>query len=425
MLESDIFSPFKVSNSGLVKLSEDIFSQSSSLYGQFNNASHTQNQVIELVQRINSYYSNLIEGGDTSPYSVDMAMQKYYADDSKERDLQKESLAHIRINRKIRLMSEKGDKFSPSSPEFLKWIHKEFYLDFPEGKEIYHDGLTETLYGGEFRKRAVKVGNHIAPDSKNLDYLMERFASIYKTTGSKVNNISMIPAAHHRLLYCHPFLDGNGRATRLYSEAMLYASKIAGAGLWSISRGLSRNVSEYKFQLQKADQVRMGALDGRGKLSEKYLIQFSEFFLHTMLDQAQYMATQFKFDHIKERIESYVNIVRSSDILAPNGKLTKLRSVVSKLLFEVFMRGEITRGEVRNITGFGDRLSTTIISELLKEGLLVATGKSHKSNIGIGLTTHFAINLFPDLYSEKYLHDNKTYLSNQSNHNQNSSIKPN
>ncbi|NQY26882.1 MAG: hypothetical protein HRT92_06850 [Piscirickettsiaceae bacterium] len=62
--------------------------------------------------------------------------------------------------------------------------------------------------------------------------------------------------------------------------------------------------------------------------------------------------------------------------MTSNGELSKLRPEISTLLFEVFMRGEITRGEVKDITDFGDRLSTTVISELLKEGLLITTGTS-------------------------------------------------
>ena len=37
--------------------------------------------------------------------------------------------------------------------------------------------------------------------------------------------------AHHRLLWIHPFTDGNGRVARLMSNAMLLQALDAG-GLW-------------------------------------------------------------------------------------------------------------------------------------------------------------------------------------------------
>ena len=59
-------------------------------------------------------------------------------------------------------------------------------------------------------------------------------------------------AAHHRLLWIHPFLDGNGRVARLMSHAMLLDTLESG-GVWSIARGLARNVAAYKGHLAACD----------------------------------------------------------------------------------------------------------------------------------------------------------------------------
>ncbi|WP_217639947.1 Fic family protein [Palleronia marisminoris] len=45
--------------------------------------------------------------------------------------------------------------------------------------------------------------------------------------------------AHHRLLWVHPFLNGNGRVARLMSYAMLRRAPDT-LGLWSVARGLAR-----------------------------------------------------------------------------------------------------------------------------------------------------------------------------------------
>jgi len=75
-----------------------------------------------------------------------------------------------------------------------------------------------------------------------------------------------VAASHHRLLWIHPFIDGNGRVTRLLSHALLRELDV-GSELWSVSRGLARRVAEYKSSLQAADEPRRGDLDGRGNLT--------------------------------------------------------------------------------------------------------------------------------------------------------------
>lgn len=69
-------------------------------------------------------------------------------------------------------------------------------------------------------------------------------------------------AAHHRMVWMHPFLDGNGRVARLMSHAILLDALDTGA-VWSIARGLARNVQEYKRHLAQCDQTRRNDLDGR------------------------------------------------------------------------------------------------------------------------------------------------------------------
>jgi Fic family protein len=44
---------------------------------------------------------------------------------------------------------------------------------------------------------------------------------------------------HHRLVWIHPFLDGNGRVARLMSHAQ-FLSLLGTGGVWSMARVLSR-----------------------------------------------------------------------------------------------------------------------------------------------------------------------------------------
>ena len=102
---------------------------------------------------------------------------------------------------------------------------------------------------------------------------LDRFEAVYSNLG-KADTILASAAAHHRLLWIHPFLDGNGRVARLLSHAML-RDVIDTGGVWSIARGLARNVGNYKMLLAACDAPRRNDLDGRGDLSEEALAEFT------------------------------------------------------------------------------------------------------------------------------------------------------
>ena len=91
---------------------------------------------------------------------------------------------------------------------------------------------------------------------------LARFEEVYGRLG-KTDTILAAAAAHHRLSWIHPFLDGNGRVTRLMSHAMLLERSIP-AAVWSIARGLARNVDGYKEHLAACDLPRRNDLDGSG-----------------------------------------------------------------------------------------------------------------------------------------------------------------
>src|SRR5580698_1139818 len=50
-----------------------------------------------LVRAMNCYYSNLIEGHDTHPIDIELALKNDYSQDACKRDLQLEAKAHIHV----------------------------------------------------------------------------------------------------------------------------------------------------------------------------------------------------------------------------------------------------------------------------------------------------------------------------------------
>jgi len=156
------------------------------------------------------------------------------------------------------------------------------------------------LFPGELRQRHVRVGRHIPVSPGALPRFLSQFERVYSNLG-KSETIIAAAAAHHRLLWIHPFLDGNGRVARLMSHAMLLEALDTG-GVWSIARGLARNVRAYKSHLAACDMPRHNDLDGRGNLSEEALVAFTRFFLETCLDQVKFMEELVQPDRLRNRI---------------------------------------------------------------------------------------------------------------------------
>ena len=90
---------------------------------------------------------------------------------------------------------------------------------------------------------------------------MDRFERAYGRLG-KAETILAAAAAHHRLLWIHPFADGNGRVARLMSHATLLEA-LDTAGIWSVARGLARRVTVYKAGWMECDLPRRNDLVSR------------------------------------------------------------------------------------------------------------------------------------------------------------------
>ena len=143
-------------------------------------------------------------------------------------------------------------------------------FDTVYGQEYFkltHDNITieVKVIPGEFRDRDVAVGRHIAISGPAVPRFLKRFEEVYSKLG-KTETIIAAAAAHHRLIWIHPVLDGNGRVARLMSHATLLETLDTG-GIWSISRGLALNVDAYKRHLAACDQSRRNDLDGREHLA--------------------------------------------------------------------------------------------------------------------------------------------------------------
>jgi Fic family protein len=369
-----------------------LISQSSKLTGQI--APLTLARLEQHMAAINSYYSNLIEGNATRPHEIRAAQRGNYSGDPAKRDLQQESLAHMQVQEW--LIAQKPDLDRLFTPDFICRLHREFYQRIPESLWIIKDEKGEAVdkvIPGEWRARAVIVGQHIPPEAEDLAPLMAKFCETYnpkKFSGDR--KIIALMAAHHRFAWIHPFIDGNGRVGRLLTDTALKAVGLESYGAWCLSRGLARSSTQYKNLLANADAPRQGDHDGRGQLTEKGLINFCDYMLDSAIDQVTYIRYLLELGKMRQRIESYVT-ARNDDRVA--GISGQLKSTASLILFTAFQQGEIERAQALELCAMPDRSARRLLSQLKSEGLLSET--SSKSPLRWEIPEHAESWYFPNL----------------------------
>lgn len=364
----------------------DLISKAGSLAGQVNPI--VTSAIGDLVRSMNCYYSNLIEGHDTHPRDIERALHKDFSSQQKKRALQLEAVAHIEVQKAIDGGAD--DSSDPATAAYTLWLHREFCRRLPDELlwvEDPHTGRRLRVRPGELRDGEVEVGRHVPPAASVLPRFLARFEEAYRPERlSKVRRVVSIAASHHRFVWIHPFYDGNGRVARLMSHAILKRMGI-GSSLWSVARGLARDVNRYKALLMAADEPRRNDVDGRGALSQAALIQFCEFFLATCVDQVEFMRSILEPAELLRRIEIYTEEeVRARRL--PKGAFPLLR--------EALLAGEFERGKAAAITGYGERMARNVVSRLLERGLLVSS--SPKGPLRLGFPLAVVERWFPSLY---------------------------
>ena len=341
-----------------------------------------------LVRAMNCYYSNLIEGHDTHPIDIERALKNDFSTDNTKRNLQLEAKAHIAVQQWI---DEGNLRGRAATFEGICEIHRLFCERLPDELLWAEDPDTRErarIMPGKLRKKDVKVGQHILISPGALPRFMARFEEAYSNLG-KTNSILAAAYAHHRLLWIHPFTDGNGRVARLMSHAMLLETLDTG-GVWSIARGLARDVNTYKAHLSACDQARRNDLDGRGNLSEEALASFAEFFLETCIDQVKFMEELVQPDRLRDRILIWVEEEIRANKLPP-----KSGNVLEAILY----RGELPRGEVAALIGTGDRQARRVTSALIEREVL--TSRSTRAPLQLAFPAKLAPRWMPGLFPER------------------------
>ena len=351
---------------------------------------HAPPELHRLLRSMNSYYSNRIEGQHTRPHEIDRALRQDFSKDAALAAKQRLAVAHIEAEIALETLyqSEAGAKALYSTAA-VQAIHHELFGRLPAQDHITPE--SETIAPGELRVREVSVGKHVAPAFAAVPAFLQRWSDFYGNVRRGEAALVAMAAAHQRLGWIHPFIDGNGRVMRLHTHTLLSALGYTG-GLWSPLRAFARSKDRYYALLTDADSARRGDLDGRGNLSEQALIAWIDYVLDCCLDQTAFMAGMLDFASMKARIEAC--LVFEATVEKSGVRQESLRG-----LHYLFLSGEdMTRGDFKSMLGMSDRGATDALGALVKRGLLKSD--SPQGKVRFGLPQHALRFLFPRLWPE-------------------------
>ena len=346
--------------------------------------------IARLMLKVNSYYTNAMEGNPSKLKDIDAALIKRFAKDETKRNFQLEHVAHIQVQEAMVERLRQEPDLRICSADFLCWLHAQFFLKLPE--EMRHartvGGKIVSVEPGQLRDRGITVGRHEGPETKAEieDYLaqFEELLSPERLVGPQ--KLIGMAASHHRFLWIHPFPEGNGRVARLMTTAYGIRIGVEDPLLWTVSRAFARERSKYDRHLAEADLPRRNDLDGRGPLSEESLLAFCVYFLHCCADQIHFMSERLEFAQLERRFKRYIQGLADEKRLSKAGA-----KVMERLLFQ----GEIPRAQVKEICNVEQRRATQIIKELLDERL-TRSGTAY-GPLRLDISADMAAVLFPQL----------------------------
>lgn len=209
--------------------------------GKIKAADITGDNLVKLERQarvLSSFASTSIEGNPLPLTDVKKLLKN---SPTQIRDTEKEVLnynkALVYINKKV-----KAEKFKLSHEE-INHI-----------QAIVVDGLMENSEDiGKYRKRPVIIRDprsandvrFIPPDYKDVTPLMDGLINFINSSIGAIDPILLSGLFHKQHVIIHPFMDGNGRTTRLITTALLGVNGLDLFEIFSLENYYNQNVTKY------------------------------------------------------------------------------------------------------------------------------------------------------------------------------------
>jgi Fic family protein len=182
-----------------------------------------------------TYNSNAIEGNTLSLQETDLVINRGLTIGNKTLKEHFEAINH-----------KKGIQF------LYDFVRKKKELDEKIISEI-HKIILENINdidAGHYRNTNVMITGavHIPPSAIKIPRLMTEFMEWYYEHKSKLSIVELAGWVHYRMVYIHPFADGNGRTSRLLMNLILLQNGYPPAVILNIDR------KKYYQVLKEADR---------------------------------------------------------------------------------------------------------------------------------------------------------------------------
>lgn len=113
-------------------------------------------------------------------------------------------------------------------------------------------GLLPSFESGRLRKKPVVVNDprsrkiiYLPPDAKDVKPLMDDLIDFVNKNADTIDPLILAGVFHKQMVIIHPFMDGNGRATRLATKVLLAAMGLNTFSLFSFENYYNKNVTRY------------------------------------------------------------------------------------------------------------------------------------------------------------------------------------
>lgn len=113
-------------------------------------------------------------------------------------------------------------------------------------------GLLPKLESGKLREKPVIVNDprtrkviYLPPDAKDVRTLIENLLDFINGNRNIIDPLILAGAFHKQLVLIHPFMDGNGRTTRLATKVLLAEMGLNTFNLFSFENYYNKNVTKY------------------------------------------------------------------------------------------------------------------------------------------------------------------------------------
>lgn len=214
-------------------------------------------------------------------------------------------------------------------------------------------GLLPTFEIGKLREKPIVVNDprtgqvlYLPPDVQDVKPLMEALITFINSNREKIDPLILAGIFHKHMVIIHPFMDGNGRTTRLATKVLLAEMGLNTFNLFSFENYYNKNVARY-FKT-------VGELGNYYELIEIDFTNWLEYFTEGIIDELL-------------RVQNIL-----PKIVSPQ---TQLQSYHVKILEVIREKGFITNREYSRVT---DRAKATRIQDfnrLIRLGLIERKGK--------------------------------------------------